>query len=183
MQRKVPVKQIPTQRRMFTPQEDALIVYLVNHYGNKDWRLIAKSLPNRTTRQVRERFKNFLSPELENGPWSREDDDLLKKLYAEYGPKWSKIAACFKNRSEVNIKNRWTSITKVNKYATPSQGNIQKVQTQQQMFQQPQIQQSMPVQRVQQQPDEFEKSIKLMFDPSTDIFSCYANDWMLENDI
>ena len=105
-------------RKMFTPQEDALIVMLVDKYGQKDWKLIAQSLPNRTTRQVRERFRNYLTPGLTNGPWSRQEDELLKNLYAQYGPKWSKISTFFKSRSDVNIKNRWTSISKVNYYVS-----------------------------------------------------------------
>ena len=101
------------QRKMFTPQEDAIIVLLVKQYGKKNWKLIAQSLPNRTTRQVRERFRNYLSPELINGPWTKEEDDRLKKLYKEIGPKWSQISTYFKNRSDVNIKNRWSSISKI----------------------------------------------------------------------
>jgi hypothetical protein len=100
-------------RKMFTPQEDALIVMLVENFGQKNWQLIAKALINRTPRQVRERFRNYLSPGLTNGPWSRNEDELLKNLYFEYGPKWSKISTFFKSRSDVNIKNRWSSISKL----------------------------------------------------------------------
>ena len=100
-------------RKMFTPQEDALIVVMVEKFGQKSWQLIAQSLTNRTPRQVRERFRNYLSPGLKNGPWSRKEDELLKKLYSEYGPKWSKISSFFESRSDVNIKNRWSSIAKL----------------------------------------------------------------------
>jgi len=113
-------------RKMFTPQEDALIVMLVENFGQKNWQLIAKALTNRTPRQVRERFRNYLSPGLVNGPWSRNEDELLKKLYLEYGPKWSKISTFFKSRSDVNIKNRWSSISKLIQPISSPEMNVTK---------------------------------------------------------
>lgn len=98
------------QRKLFSIEEDAKLRFLVSQYGNKDFKKIASFMPGRTPRQVRERYKNYLSPEVNNGPWSREEDALLCKKYMELGPKWSKIADFFPSRSDINVKNRWTSI-------------------------------------------------------------------------
>ncbi|EAX86725.1 Myb-like DNA-binding domain containing protein [Trichomonas vaginalis G3] len=100
-------------RKMFSPHEDVIIVTLANQQEKKDWKYIASHLPGRTPRQVRERFRNHLSPGLENGPWTREEDDLLRKLFKEYGSKWSLISSYFKSRSDTNVKNRWNSIAKM----------------------------------------------------------------------
>lgn len=100
-------------RRMFTPEEDLVIISMFGQQSNKNWNQIASLLKNRTARQVRERFKNYLSPGIKNGPWTREEDQLLRDLYQQYGSKWSKISNHFPSRSEINIKNRWTSISKV----------------------------------------------------------------------
>lgn len=97
-------------RKLFSIEEDAKLRFLVSQYGNKDFKRIAEMMPGRTPRQVRERYKNYLSPEINNGPWSREEDRLLRIKYLEFGPKWSKIAEFFPSRSDINIKNRWTSI-------------------------------------------------------------------------
>lgn len=97
---------------MFTPEEDAKIKELVQVFG-EDWRAISKAMPDRTLRQVRERYKNFLAPGIVNGPWSRQEDSLLIQLFRSLGPKWSKISKHFPSRSDINVKNRWTSISKL----------------------------------------------------------------------
>lgn len=98
------------QRKLFSIEEDAKLRFLVSQYGSKDFKKIASYMPGRTPRQVRERYKNYLSPEVNNGPWSREEDALLCQKFMELGPKWSKIADFFPSRSDINVKNRWTSI-------------------------------------------------------------------------
>ena len=94
---------------MFSAAEDNTLRELVLEHGEKNWRVISKYMPNRTTRQCRERYKNYLAPNVTNGPWTTEEDLLLEQKYMEYGPKWATIAQFFKNRSDVNIKNRWAS--------------------------------------------------------------------------
>ncbi|OHT17658.1 Myb-like DNA-binding domain containing protein [Tritrichomonas foetus] len=96
-------------RQMFSLYEDNKLRQLVQEYGEKNWRAISKQMPNRTTRQCRERYKNYLAPNVTNGPWTAEEDLLLEQKYLEFGPKWATIAHFFKNRSDVNIKNRWAS--------------------------------------------------------------------------
>lgn len=96
-------------RQMFTMDEDDRLCALVKEYGEKNWRTISKHMPNRTTRQCRERYRNYLSPTVKNGPWTPEEDLLLEQKYLEYGPKWATIAQFFRSRSDVNIKNRWAS--------------------------------------------------------------------------
>lgn len=98
-------------RQTFSPEEDAYLCSLVQQFGVNSWKFIAKKMPNRTTRQCRERYKNYLSPEIKNGPWTKEEDELLKEKYKEFGPKWAQISSFFNSRSDVNIKNRWASIT------------------------------------------------------------------------
>ena len=98
------------QRKLFSIEEDAKLRFLVLQYGTSDFKKIASMMPGRSTRQVRERYKNYLSPEINNGPWSRDEDNLLRQKYNELGPKWSKIAEFFPSRSDINVKNRWTSI-------------------------------------------------------------------------
>ena len=96
-------------RQMFTMEEDNRLCELVSEYGDRNWRVISRQMPNRTTRQCRERYRNYLSPKVKNGPWTQEEDILLEQKYIEYGPKWATIAKFFPSRSDVNIKNRWAS--------------------------------------------------------------------------
>ncbi|OHT13239.1 hypothetical protein TRFO_16685 [Tritrichomonas foetus] len=98
-------------RQMFSPEEDEALKELVKKFGDKDWKFVARKMPGRTTRQCRERYKSYLAPEIKNGPWTKDEDELLRQKYEELGPKWAQIATFFKSRSDVNIKNRWSSLS------------------------------------------------------------------------
>ena len=100
----------PGQRNRFTHEEDEKLRQLVAYRDPPNWNEIAKYMRNRTPRQCRERYNNYLRPELVNGPWTKEEDDLLNDLFSKYGPKWSYIAQHFKSRSAVNVKNHHSSI-------------------------------------------------------------------------
>jgi hypothetical protein len=60
---------------------------------------------------VRERFKNYLRPDLNHTSWTAEEDSLLLDKYAVFGPQWRVIKSFFANRSDVNVKNRWAVIS------------------------------------------------------------------------
>ncbi|OHS93090.1 hypothetical protein TRFO_40622 [Tritrichomonas foetus] len=62
----------------------------------------------RNVRQCRERWKHYLSSERAKSPWSNEEDLLLFQKVMELGPKWTKIARCFNDRTDIQIKTRWT---------------------------------------------------------------------------
>ena len=97
-------------RQKFTNEEDALIINLVGDNQFPNWNEIAKSIPSKTGRQCRERFQNYLSPDLSKEPWTKEEDDLIIKLYKDFGSSWSLIADYFGGkRTNNNIKNRWNS--------------------------------------------------------------------------
>ena len=99
-----------TKKNKFTPEEDQKIIQAVQKYGQQAWSLIAECVPNRTARQCRERYKNYLSPDICTSKWTKEEDDLLKSLIEKYGPVWSKIATFFVNRTDVFLKNKWVNI-------------------------------------------------------------------------
>lgn len=94
-------------RKFFTSNEDELLKMIAWRYGAKNWILIASMIPGKTARQCRDRYMNYLAPGLCHSEWTKDEDDLLKKLYKEYGPKWSLISKQLPNRSPINVKNRW----------------------------------------------------------------------------
>jgi hypothetical protein len=97
-------------RHKFSKAEDALLRRLVDVHGETDWALIATQIPNRTPRQCRERFHNYISPTLNNGPWTAAEEVLLDAKVREMGPRWAEIARSFHGRSDVNVKNHWTAM-------------------------------------------------------------------------
>lgn len=94
-------------KRLFTKEEDQMIVSLVKIYGTSSWVNVSKCLVNRTSRQCRERWKYYLAPGIRNDPWTEEEDEMLKQCVKEFGPKWARISGLFENRTDTNIKNRW----------------------------------------------------------------------------
>jgi hypothetical protein len=97
-------------RRMFSAEEDNRLKALVAQFEDPDWKFIAAQMANRTPRQCRERFKNYLSPDLSSRPWSETEDDLLHEKVSQIGQRWAQISPFFLGRSDVSLKNRWTAI-------------------------------------------------------------------------
>lgn len=104
-------KNTAAARHKFTPDEDEKLRSLVLKLGDNDWLTIANEMKPRTARQCRERYKNYLAPQLLNGPWTESENTLLEEKYKEFGPRWAKIAQFFPSRSDVNIKNHWASLS------------------------------------------------------------------------
>ena len=92
---------------MFTKEEDIYLQFLVSKYGESNWDLIASEMGNRTPRQCRDRFRNYLSPRINVTKWTEEEDKLLIQKHSEFGPHWKRIAVFFNSRTDVNIKNRF----------------------------------------------------------------------------
>ena len=56
-----------------------------------DWREISQQMKSkRNPRQCSERYLHYLSPSVNNGPWSIEEDKFLINKYEEFGPQWKK---------------------------------------------------------------------------------------------
>ena len=102
-----PIKSKTKPKKKFSPDEDKIIIEQVGIHGEKGWRHIAEHVPGRTARQCRERWVNYLSPNVSHTSWTQEEDNLLAQLVATNGQQWSKIAANFKSRTDVMLKNRW----------------------------------------------------------------------------
>lgn len=96
----------------FTPEEDQQLINLVNQYGTEDWLAIIEKMPWRNERQVRDRWFYYLSPDLNKGPWTEEEDQKLIDSVNEYGPSWVYITQFFNGRTDVQIKNRWNVLSR-----------------------------------------------------------------------
>lgn len=102
--------------RSFTKEEDMKIRSLVLANGF-NWQLISSFLPGHTSRQIRDRYSNYLMPTISNRhSWTLEEDITLAEKFKEFGPKWTRISHFFVGRSPNSIKNRWNSyLSKDNK--------------------------------------------------------------------
>ena len=98
------------QRNNFTSEEDFKLKQLVKKYGDNDWAKIAGMFHNRNERQVKERWCNYLSPDLVKTPMSNEEDQLLLYYVNLIGRKWKTIAGLFPGRTDIQLKSRFNVI-------------------------------------------------------------------------
>ena len=97
-------------RERFTESQDKLIVAEVGDQRFPNWNEIAAKIPGKSARQVRERYQHYLNPVISQEPYTPEEDELICRLYFEYGPNWAKMADVFQGRRTNNsIKNRWNN--------------------------------------------------------------------------
>jgi hypothetical protein len=94
-------------RQKFTPHEDALLRAIVAEKGTADWSLIAEMMPQRDSRQCRERWLHYLSPNLMRYPWTKVEDAMLEAKVMEHEDKWKLFEHFFPGRVDMMIKNRF----------------------------------------------------------------------------
>lgn len=77
-----------------------MLLKLVQEYGD-NWREIAQHIPGRLAAQCRERYTNYIGPNVIKGwwwpaavrhrHWTQEEDDLILQLQKQWGNRWSAI--------------------------------------------------------------------------------------------
>ena len=108
-------------KNRFSPEEDRIILNHAKFGEDIDWINISKLLKNKTPRQCKDRWNNYINPNLSIEEWKPEDDDLLLEKYIEYGPRWKAFSLLFKNRSINNIRNRCMKLLKNQEYGIEEQ--------------------------------------------------------------
>jgi len=105
-----------------------LLQRLVKKHGTKEWSIVASSMIahgcNRVGKQCRERWFNHLDPDVRKGAWTEQEDELILKIHAEIGNKWTEISRMLLGRPANSVKNRWNSTLK--KRVQPCQNTSKK---------------------------------------------------------
>ena len=98
------------KHQKWTINEDIILCRLIKEFGENNWSLISEKMDGRNQRQCKDRWNNYLNPNLKVGDWTQEEDDLILKKREELGPKWKIIATFFKNRTDSMIKTRYNAL-------------------------------------------------------------------------
>lgn len=99
------------KRNKFKPSEDRMLLQLIEQYGDKcNWNIIANEMENKSARQCRDRWTQFLNPNISKAPFTYEEDKLLIEQIKKMGTVWCKICKFFKNRSVIQLKNRYSCL-------------------------------------------------------------------------
>ena len=99
----------PHGNRRFKPDEDEKLRSLVTQYGERSWHTISKHMKNRSARQCKDRWLNYLSPNANHSEFSQEDREFILQYVSRNGPHWSELAQYFPGRNGAQIRNKWTT--------------------------------------------------------------------------
>lgn len=100
-------------RIFFTKEEDAKLKRVVEDLGEDNWEQVAERMGNRTVRQCRDRWNNYLIPGLTKAKWTPQEDKLLIQKFAEFGTSWKKFEPYFPGRTNYCIRNHWKTVCRM----------------------------------------------------------------------
>ena len=94
------------QRSLWSSEDDQRLLNAMES-GLPQWQ-INKLIPDKTAKQIMQRWRQVLNPTLRKGAWTKEEDDQIVEWVKQHGTgKWKELSLTMEGRIGKQLRERW----------------------------------------------------------------------------